>query len=153
MSNIAKEKEGKSVVIVGAGAAGITCAYTLMKGSSNSSSSSSNKEHNKIKDITILEANDYIGGRIRNFKFEGHTVEMGANWISGLETAFNNPIWKLAQEINLIGHTSERENPDQVGRGPAFPGRNQGQRRWGSETGQFFPAGHQGLGARRFEAG
>ena len=59
--------------------------------------------------MTILEANDYIGGRICSTQFEGHTVELGANWISGLEETYDNPIWKLAQHVELQGHRSNRD--------------------------------------------
>jgi polyamine oxidase len=91
-----------SVVVVGAGSAGLRLAQTLM-------AESPTPVH-----VTILEANDYIGGRVRNFSFEGYKVEMGANWISGLETAFDNPIWKLAKNIGLRTNPSERDNPDRL---------------------------------------
>lgn len=94
----------RSVIIVGAGAASIKLAHTLISSSSSPSPFR----------VTILEANTYIGGRVRSFSFEGHTVEMGANWISGRETAFDNPIWQLAKEIDLQGHSSDRENPERI---------------------------------------
>jgi polyamine oxidase len=94
----------KSVIVVGAGAAGIKLAHTLLLAS----------DATKFDEIILLDANHYMGGRVRHFSFQGHTVEMGANWISGRESAFDNPIWKLAQAIQLQGHPSERENPNGV---------------------------------------
>ena len=96
----------KTVIVVGAGAASIKLAHTLWKECAH--------ESDRPFKVIILEANDYVGGRIRSFCFEGHTVEMGANWISGRETAFDNPIWKLAKEIQLQGHSSDRDNPERV---------------------------------------
>jgi polyamine oxidase len=107
----------KKIVIVGAGAAAIQLAHTLWK-----ESSSNNME------VTILEANDYIGGRVCSAKFHGHTVERGANWISGRETqivAFGgdddgtaddveNPIWTLAKQIQLQGQVSERDDAQRL---------------------------------------
>jgi polyamine oxidase len=86
----------KSLIIIGAGMAGIKLAHTCLQ-----------NDPERMK-ITILEANDYIGGRIRNVSFENYTVEMGANWISGLDTMYQNPVWKLAQEVALSGHFSDR---------------------------------------------
>ncbi|CAB9504908.1 specific histone demethylase 1B [Seminavis robusta] len=105
---MANEKnEGAHVVVVGAGAAGIKLAHTLWKESLPSK---------RIQKITILEANDYVGGRVRHFEFEGHTVERGANWISGRELIenFDNPIWQLAKAIELQGQASDRENPERI---------------------------------------
>lgn len=96
----------KSVIIVGAGSASIKLAHTLCKECAGSG--------RPPFQVTILEANDYVGGRVRSFRFEGHTVEMGANWISGRETAFDNPIWKLAKAIDLQGHLSDRDNPERI---------------------------------------
>ena len=100
----------KSVIIVGAGAASIQLAHTLW----NESKNHSRQDDSRPFHVTIIEANDYVGGRVRNFVFEGHRVEMGANWVSGKETAFQNPIWQLAQQIHLQGHASDRENPNKI---------------------------------------
>ena len=92
----------RSLIIIGAGMAGIKLAHTCLQ------------KDPEMK-ITILEANDYIGGRIRNFEFDGYTVEMGANWISGLTAnTYNNPIWKLAKDVNLCGHYSDRVDSEAV---------------------------------------
>ncbi|KAF5343909.1 hypothetical protein D9758_012138 [Tetrapyrgos nigripes] len=89
-----------SVVILGAGVAGITAAQAL----SNQS----------IHDFIIVERNDYIGGRVAhtNFGFQPdgtpYTVELGANWVQGLgsEGGPENPIWTLAKRYNITNHFS-----------------------------------------------
>lgn len=91
----------KSLIIVGAGMAGIKLAHFCL-------------QYKPEMKLTIIEANDNIGGRVRNFNFEGHTVEMGANWISGLENTYDNPIWKLAKEVNLDGHFVDRAENQSV---------------------------------------
>lgn len=88
-----------SLIIVGAGMAGIKTAQTILR-------------HQPDTIIHIFEANSYVGGRVRSMTFEGHTVEMGANWISGLETKYQNPIWKLAKEVQLNGHFVDRHEED-----------------------------------------
>eukprot|EP00957_Ditylum_brightwellii_P210283 15364789-Ditylum_brightwellii.AAC.1 len=83
-----KSKRPRSLVVVGAGAAGVKAAHDLLL-------------EDESMEITILDANSYIGGRMRRQVFEGYTVEYGANWISGLETAYKNPIWTLANNVGL----------------------------------------------------
>lgn len=84
-----------SVAVLGAGIAGITAAQAL----SNAS----------VTDFVIVDVNDYIGGRVKHTTFgqdpdgNPYTVELGANWIHGLQTdnGPENPIWTLAQKYNL----------------------------------------------------
>ena len=118
MSSPNRAPPPKSLIIIGAGMAGIKLAHTCIDLDPNIS-------------ITILDSNDYIGGRIRNAEFCDHTIELGANWISGGITTTNsnplfsvagssdndndnedgvNPIWKLAQDIQLQGHESDRDD-------------------------------------------
>ena len=81
----------KKVLILGAGCAGITAAKTLYdKG---------------IEDFLVLEAQDYIGGRIKQVPFAGMKVEEGANWIQHAEKE-NNPLIPLREKYNLTGQTS-----------------------------------------------
>ena len=57
--------ERKKVLVLGAGAAGVTAAKTL---------------HDKgITDFLVLEGQDYIGGRMKVVPFAGIKVELGAN--------------------------------------------------------------------------
>ena len=75
------------VLILGAGMSGITAAKTL--------------HENGIKDFTILEGYERIGGRMRKAEFADTIIELGANWVQGLK---NNPIWELAQKYGLKGN-------------------------------------------------
>ena len=100
MGKMKNKERPERLLVVGAGVAGIRFAHRYLK------------EDPDAK-ITIVEAQSYIGGRMCQSKFGGHTVEMGANWISGKEEVFDNPIWKMAQTVNLQGHTIDRNNASQ----------------------------------------
>lgn len=80
-----------TVVVLGAGLAGIITAQAL----SNQS----------IDDFIIVEYNNVIGGRVAHTTFGGYAVELGANWVQGLDSGVPggpvNPIWLLAQKYNL----------------------------------------------------
>lgn len=56
----------KTIIIVGAGAAGISAAVRLAK--------------NGVQNVIVLEANDRIGGRIHTTIFANHKVDLGAQW-------------------------------------------------------------------------
>lgn len=75
------------VLILGAGISGIKAARTL--------------HDNGIEDFTILEGYQHIGGRMRKGEFAGTVIELGANWVQGLN---NNPIWELAKKYDLRGN-------------------------------------------------
>lgn len=75
----------KSIIIIGAGIAGLAAAKHLIK---------------HEFDITILEARDRIGGRIHTGKkWDSEPIDLGATWIHGID---QNPISKLADELRLI---------------------------------------------------
>ncbi|CAA6657429.1 unnamed protein product [Spirodela intermedia] len=73
----ARSEPQPSVIIVGAGMSG------------------------RIKNILILEATNRIGGRICKAKFAGLNVEIGANWVEGVNGQEVNPIWTLANKLRL----------------------------------------------------
>lgn len=77
------------VLILGAGITGITAARTL--------------EVNGISNFLVLEAGDRIGGRIR--EYDGTNLELGANWISGLDLRDpkHHPIWREWVECDEDG--------------------------------------------------
>ena len=55
------------VLVVGAGLAGLTCAYEL---------------HREGRQVTVLEARDRVGGRVHTTRLENDEVaELGAEWI------------------------------------------------------------------------
>ena len=87
--------ERKKVLILGAGAAGITAAKTLYdKG---------------ITDFLVLEAQDYIGGRMKQIPFNGIKVEEGANWMRCIDLD-DNPLHHLMKKYDLKGVVSNYFN-------------------------------------------
>ena len=85
------EEGKKTVLILGAGAAGITATKTFYD--------------QGITDFLVLEAQDYIGGRIKSLPFSGMKIEEGANWIHFVEKG-DNPLLLLRDKYNLDGHMS-----------------------------------------------
>jgi len=77
------EPNGKTVIIVGAGISGLTAAKKL-------------KENGFI--VTVLEAQDKVGGRLRTNRSLGIAFDEGASWIHGTN---GNPITTLAQEAGM----------------------------------------------------
>ena len=80
------------MLILGAGMSGIAAARTLYDGG--------------LKNFLILEGRSGIGGRMRAADFAGVRIELGANWIMGVdpENSGNfttNPLWTLKQATNL----------------------------------------------------
>ena len=72
------------IIIVGAGAAGLSAAQTLK---------------NAGEDVLVLEARDRTGGRVYSQTTPAHTVDLGASWIHGIKGG--NPIWKIAQQYKI----------------------------------------------------
>lgn len=58
----------KKIVIIGAGVSGIAAATRLIS--------------NGFSHVTILEAENRIGGRIHTVPFGSNVVDMGAQWLS-----------------------------------------------------------------------
>jgi polyamine oxidase len=48
-----------------------------------------------ITELVILEATDHIGGRMHKQNFGGINVEIGANWVEGVNGGKMNPIWPI----------------------------------------------------------
>lgn len=80
-------KKKYRVVIIGAGAAGLSAANSLVK--------------NGIEDFIILEARNRIGGRILSIDIGAASlkIELGANWIHGV---LGNPIFEFAVNHGLV---------------------------------------------------
>lgn len=87
--------EKKKVLILGAGAAGITAAKTLYD--------------QGVTDFLVLEGQDYIGGRIKHASFAGIKVELGANWIQHADDE-DNPLIPLMKKHYLTGQNSNFTN-------------------------------------------
>ena len=61
-------RSAPTVVIIGAGAAGIAAAHHLL-------------QHNRNLKVVMVEARDRIGGRIHTVQLGGHSVDAGATWL------------------------------------------------------------------------
>ena len=73
----------KSVIIIGAGISGLAAAKTL---------------HERGFQVTLLEAQDKVGGRLRSNRSLGIAFDEGASWIHGIK---KNPITDLAQKAGM----------------------------------------------------
>lgn len=58
----------KKIIVIGAGAAGIAAAIKLVS--------------NGFRNVTILEAENRVGGRIHTIPFGANVVDMGAQWFA-----------------------------------------------------------------------
>eukprot|EP01024_Parvocaulis_polyphysoides_P030732 TRINITY_DN27984_c0_g1_i3.p1 TRINITY_DN27984_c0_g1~~TRINITY_DN27984_c0_g1_i3.p1 ORF type:complete len:510 (-),score=68.13 TRINITY_DN27984_c0_g1_i3:459-1988(-) len=79
------------VLILGAGISGIAAAQKL--------------QESGISNFLIIEGTDRIGGRMRHTQLGNVTINLGDNWISGVdstgESPKENPIWTLKQKCGL----------------------------------------------------
>ncbi len=89
-------QKAKSILIIGAGIAGLSAARTLQE-----------KGYQNIK---ILEARDRIGGRIWTNQDLGLAIDLGASWIHGNHP--DNPIMQLAKK--LMVNTFELDEEETV---------------------------------------
>lgn len=76
-----------SIIIIGAGAAGISAATKLIT--------------NGFTNVTILEAENRIGGRVHSVPFGGTIVDLGAQWVdqpnlskTQLKQKINSDTWR-----------------------------------------------------------
>lgn len=89
----AKALEGISVIVIGAGIAGLGAANLLRKNGAN---------------VTVLEAKSHIGGRLLTDWSMGAPFEVGAGWIHGPST--DNPTKQLADAIGAKYVVTDDEN-------------------------------------------
>lgn len=87
-------RRNQSVVIVGAGVAGLAAASELRA--------------NGFEDVVLLEARDRIGGRIWTGTIGGNIpIDLGASWIHGVE---GNPINAIATENQIATHPTDYDS-------------------------------------------
>jgi len=67
------------VIIMGAGSSGISAAKTLTESG--------------VTNILVIEAQDYIGGRAKTINFSNYGLNVGASWICGACTEWENCSW------------------------------------------------------------
>ena len=80
----------KSVLVIGAGIAGLAAARQLQ---------------NRGFKVTVLEAQDRVGGRLRSNRSLGIAFDEGASWIHGVQ---GNPITTLAEQAGMGAfHTAD----------------------------------------------
>lgn len=61
-----REKQMKKVVIIGAGPAGLTAAYELLKKSND-------------YEVTVLEESEVVGGISRTVRYNGNRMDIGGH--------------------------------------------------------------------------
>ncbi|XP_030767170.1 spermine oxidase [Sitophilus oryzae] len=88
------QKEEIKIIIVGAGASGIAAGTKLLE--------------NGFNNITILEAENRIGGRINSVEFGGSVVDIGGQWVHGEK---NNIIYEMVKDLDLIAPSSLPPDP------------------------------------------
>lgn len=82
------------IVIIGAGAAGIAAATKLIE--------------KGYKNLTILEAENRLGGRIHTIPFGASVVDLGAQWCHGEK---NNACYELGAKFNVFdSNTAKYKN-------------------------------------------
>ena len=87
-------RANQSVVIVGAGVAGLAAARELRASG--------------FDDVVMLEARDRIGGRTWTDTIgDGLPIDLGASWIQGID---GNPISAIARENNIATHRTDWGN-------------------------------------------
>lgn len=78
-----------TVVVIGAGPAGIAAATRLLE--------------NGINNIIVLEAEDRIGGRVNSVEFGGSWVDLGGQWCHGEQ---NNIVYELVKDLDLLSSST-----------------------------------------------
>lgn len=89
----AREMTGTKVIVVGAGIAGLAAAKQLQF---------------QGAEVVVLEAGDYVGGRIRTDMSLGAPFEYGAGWLHG--PSEKNPIQKLAARVKANTFVTDDDN-------------------------------------------
>ncbi|KAJ1520119.1 hypothetical protein ONE63_004339 [Megalurothrips usitatus] len=89
----AQRRNHSRVLIIGAGASGYAAASRLME--------------NGFYDLTVLEAEPRIGGRVNTVRFAENIVELGAEWVHG---EVGNVVYEMAEPLELLGHNAAKRD-------------------------------------------
>jgi polyamine oxidase len=82
-----------TVLVLGAGASGVSAAADLAA---------------RGVDVALLEAGDYVGGRMHAQDFHGTTVDLGASWVHGAES--NYVMWPYVEMLGVQGAVTNYSN-------------------------------------------
>ncbi|XP_044599468.1 protein anon-37Cs-like [Cotesia glomerata] len=86
------EEMSPKIVIIGAGASGVAAASRLLQ--------------NGFNNITILEAENRIGGRVCSIKIGEYLVDIGGEWVVGEK---NNVAFELASPLGLLERSADHK--------------------------------------------
>ena len=86
------DEEAESVIVIGAGAAGLAAAHDLAAAG---------------VDVRVLEARNRIGGRVWTDTSMGLPLDLGASWIHGVN---DNPLSELADQIGAARASTDYDN-------------------------------------------
>ncbi|KAE8709979.1 putative polyamine oxidase 4 [Hibiscus syriacus] len=90
---VRRQAKSPSVIVIGAGMAGISAAHAL---------------HEASIQVTVLESRDRIGGRVHtNYSF-GFPVDLGASWLHGVSK--ENPLAPLISRLGLPLYRTSGDN-------------------------------------------
>src|SRR3972149_11784158 len=81
------QKMRKSVVVIGAGSAGLAAAYQLQQAGMF---------------VHVLEANDYVGGRMFTVDWEGFRVDGGAKFVTTADRTLLAMVSELGLDDQLV---------------------------------------------------
>lgn len=77
----------KSIIVIGAGIAGLTAAYQLKKAG---------------QDVLVLDMNNYAGGRLANVMWEGFLLTKGASFVTTADKSTRHLLQELGLDDQLI---------------------------------------------------
>ncbi|CAG5108326.1 Similar to Smox: Spermine oxidase (Mus musculus) [Cotesia congregata] len=86
------EEMSHKIVIIGASASGVAAASRLLQNGFNS--------------ITILEAENRIGGRVCSIKIGEYLVDIGGEWVVGEK---NNVVFELASPLGFLERSADHK--------------------------------------------
>ncbi|XP_011305478.1 spermine oxidase [Fopius arisanus] len=87
VTKVLSSDESPSVIIIGAGSSGIAAASKLLQ--------------NGVHDVTILEAENRIGGRVYSTRIGEYMIDMGGQWVHGEK---GNVVYEMAWPLDLLSH-------------------------------------------------